>query len=101
MSSFLIATPDLLLGAAGDLGAVGSAISAANAAAAGMTTEVAAAAADEVSAAIAEIFGAYAHGYQASGAQAAAFHEQFVRALAASGSSYAATEAANATLQNC
>ncbi len=57
------------------------------------TTEVMAAAADEVSGAIAALFGANAQEYQAAAAQAATFHEQFVRALSEAGASYASAEA--------
>ncbi|WP_459797844.1 PE family protein, partial [Mycobacterium riyadhense] len=60
------------------------------------TAGVVAAAADEVSAAIAAIFGAHAQGFQALSSQAAAFHEQFVRALVAGAGSYAAADAVNA-----
>lgn len=56
--SLVIATPQLLATAALDLASIGSQVSAANAAAAMPTTEVVAAAADEVSAAIAGLFGA-------------------------------------------
>ena len=79
--SFVIAAPEMLTTAATDLAGVGSAINAANAAAVASTTGVVAAAADEVSAQIAALFGAHAQDYQALSAQAAAFHEQFVRAL--------------------
>jgi hypothetical protein len=58
-------------------GDIGSAIGAANAAAAVPTTGFLAAAADEVSVQIAAVFGAHAQGYQALGAQAAAFHDAF------------------------
>ena len=95
--SYLIATPELLTVAARDIAGIGSLLSAANAAAAGPTTGVLVAAADEVSAQIAALFGAHAQGYQALGAQAAAFHDQFVQALNAAGGSYAAAEAANAS----
>nr|WP_308207143.1 PE family protein [Mycobacterium szulgai] len=47
------------------------------------TTEVAAAAADEVSSALAELFTANARAYPAVSAQAAQFHQEFVRALSA------------------
>ncbi len=56
--SFLIAAPEAIAAAASDLASLGSAISTANAAAAASTTSVLAAGADEVSAAIAAIFGA-------------------------------------------
>ncbi|WP_232340710.1 PE family protein, partial [Mycobacterium kansasii] len=94
---FVIATPEILTAASSDLAAVGSAVMAANTAAAVPTTRLLAAAQDEVSAAIAALFGAHAQEYQAISAQAAAFHDQFVRALTASGGSYAMAEAANAS----
>ena len=54
-----------------------------------------AAAEDEVSAAIAAVFSAHGQGFAALGAQAAAFHEQFVQALTAGAGSYVSAEAAN------
>jgi PE family len=92
--SFVIAVPELLGTAATDLAGVGSTLSAANAAAGAQTTGVLAAAEDEVSAAIAALFSAHGQGYQALSAQAAAFHDQFVRALTAGTASYAGAEAA-------
>jgi triacylglycerol lipase len=53
------------------------------------TTGVLAAAEDEVSAGIAALFSGHAREYQALGAQAAAFHDRFVRALTAGAGSYA------------
>src|SRR4051794_14830330 len=96
--SFVVAVPDAVSVVAAELAGMGSTISSANAAAALPTTAVMAAAADEVSAAIASLFGAHAHGYQALSSQAAAFHEQFVRALTAGAGSYAAAEGANTSL---
>ncbi len=78
--SFVIATPDVVTAAATDLAGIGSTVSAANAAAAGRTTGILEAAADEVSAAVTALFGAHAQEYQAASAQASAFHDQFVRA---------------------
>jgi PE family len=95
--SFVIAAPDLVIAAASDLASIGSAINAANAAAVATTTSVVAAAADEVSTQLAALFGAHARSYQALSAQAAAFHDQFVRALNAGAGTYAGTEAANAS----
>lgn len=78
---------------------IGSAISAANALVAGPTTALAAdPAADEVSMAIAALFGANAQEYQQISAQAAAYLAQFVAALTSGGGWYAAAETANATL---
>ncbi|MGB9222675.1 PE family protein, partial [Mycobacterium sp.] len=78
--SFVIAAPDIVKAAATDLASVGTAISAANAAAVAPTTTVMTAAADEVSVQIAALFGAHAQGFQALSAQAEAFHDQFVQA---------------------
>ena len=68
--SFVTAAPEFVTAAAGDLADIGSALGAANTAAALPTTGVAAAAADEVSTQIAAIFDAYALKYQALSAQA-------------------------------
>ncbi|MCW2662503.1 MAG: hypothetical protein JWP83_3655, partial [Mycobacterium sp.] len=95
--SFVIATPDLVMAAATDLAGIGSTLSAANAAAATPTTGMFAAAADEVSTAITEVFGAHGLQFQAVGAQLEAFHDQFVRTLTAGASAYAGAEAANAS----
>ncbi|WP_063865792.1 PE family protein [Mycobacterium canetti] len=83
--SFVIAQPSFLTAAAADVAGIGSAISAANALAAGPSTALAAAAADEVSTAIAALFGANAQAYQQISAQAAAYHAQFVAALTSGG----------------
>lgn len=80
--------------AATDLAAVGSTINAAAAAAATPTTGLLAAGADEVSAAVAAVFGAHAQAYQNVSARAAAFHEQFVQTLAGGAGAYTAAEAA-------
>ncbi|WP_415624237.1 PE family protein, partial [Mycobacterium intermedium] len=91
--SFLVIVPDLTASAAGDVASIGSTISAANAAAAAATTQLLPAAADEVSAAIAALFGSQANEYQRISAQATAFHERFAQALAGASGSYAAAEA--------
>lgn len=95
--SYLVVSPDLLATAAIDLDSIGSALSAANAAAAVRTTSLLAAAADEVSAALAALFSGHGQAYQALSAQAAAFHQQFMQALGTGAASYAAAEAANAS----
>src|SRR6516162_2669880 len=91
--SFLIATPEIVSAAATDLAALGSVLSAANAAAATATTGVLPAAFDEVSAAIAALFGAHGQAFQALGAQALTFQERFVRLLGGGASAYANAEA--------
>jgi hypothetical protein len=97
MSSFVFASPDALTSASQELTGIGSALRAANAAAAGSTTSLAVAAQDEVSAAISALFGGYGQQYQALSARVATFHDQFVQALSSGGFAYAAAEAANAT----
>ncbi len=94
--SYVVATPDLLATAAEDLATIGSAVSAANAAAANSTTSLLAAAADEVSTGLAALFGAHGLEYQSISAQAAQFNERFVLGLAANANAYLSTEIANA-----
>ncbi len=93
--SLLVVTPELLVSAAADLESIGSALNAANAAAAGSTTGLVAAGADEVSAAVATLFGGFGQEYQALSAQVSAFHLQFVQALSSGAGSYLGAEAAN------
>ncbi|UGT91215.1 PE family protein [Mycobacterium ostraviense] len=92
----LIAALETMVSAATNAEQIGSAISAAGAAAAGSTTNVLAAAADEVSAAIAKLFGTYGQQLQAALTQATAFHDEFVQTLAGAATTYAQAEAANA-----
>lgn len=94
--SFVIAQPEMIAAAAGELASIRSAINAANAAAAAQTTGVMSAAADEVSTAVAALFSSHAQAYQAASAQAAAFHAQVVRTLTVDAGAYASAEAANA-----
>lgn len=61
--SYLIAEPRIVAAAAAEVAGIGSAVSTAGAAAAGPTCALAAAAGDEVSAAIAKPFGAYGQEY--------------------------------------
>ncbi|WP_139805269.1 PE family protein, partial [Mycobacterium intermedium] len=97
MSFFIFVTPEFIGSASAELSGIGSTVQAANAAAAGATTQIAAAGADEVSAVIATLFGGFAREYQALGAQAATFHDQFVQALRSGAGAYAAAEAENAS----
>ncbi|OBA83974.1 PE family protein [Mycobacterium sp. 1164966.3] len=96
--SYVFTAPDMLANAAGNVADIGSAISTASANAAVPTTALLPAAEDEVSAAIAKLFGAYGEEYQALVAQAEAFHAQFTQNLAAAGSAYTEAEAGNAAL---
>ncbi|OMC43797.1 PE-PPE domain-containing protein [Mycobacterium sp. IS-1264] len=96
--SYVVTTPEMLAAAATDVGNIGSAISTASSNAAGPTTGLIPAAEDEVSMAIAKLFGAYGQEYQALVSQASAFHDEFTQALAASGNAYAEADAANSAL---
>ncbi|OBK24293.1 hypothetical protein A5635_17950, partial [Mycobacterium asiaticum] len=98
VSSFVIVSPETVAAAAQDLTGLGSALRAANAAAAEPTTSLLAAAQDEVSAAIASFLAAYGQEYQALSTQAALFQADVVRALNQAAASYAAIEAANGPL---
>ncbi|OBJ90466.1 hypothetical protein A5640_24320 [Mycobacterium asiaticum] len=93
--SFLAVAPDWLSAATADLQGIGSALNSASVAAAAPTTGLAAAAADEVSTAIATLFGEFGDEFQLVNAQVSAFHQQFVTALNAATNSYAIAEAAS------
>lgn len=95
--SYLVAGPDVLGSAATQLQGIGSALGAAHATATGPTTGLAAAGADEVSAAAAAAFAGHAEPYQVLSAQALAFHQRFVQWLTSSAGAYAATEASSAS----
>ncbi len=97
--TLLSIAPDIVAGASGDLENLGSALRSANAAAATQTTSIAAPAADEVSAAITALFGTHAQGFQALSAEAAAFHDDFVKLLSSGLAQYVSTEAANVQAQ--
>jgi hypothetical protein len=94
--SFLSVVPEFVTAAAGDLEGIGSALNAANVAAAAATTGVAAPGADAVSAAVAAVFGTHGHQYQTLSAQVSAFHARFVSTLSAGVNQYLGTEVANA-----
>jgi hypothetical protein len=98
--SFLFTQPQALLAAATDLAGIGSTINTASSTAAAPTTGVLAAGADQVSAAVAALFGAHGQRYQSMSAQAAALHSQFVQAMYAAGAAYARAEEANVSLQS-
>ncbi|AIH70191.1 hypothetical protein IU18_04930, partial [Mycobacterium tuberculosis] len=92
--SLVIVTPETVAAAASDVARIGSSIGVANSAAAGSTTSVLAAGADEVvSAAIATLFGSHAREYQAISTQVAAFHDRFAQTLSAAVGSYVSAEA--------
>ncbi|WP_136627653.1 PE family protein, partial [Mycobacterium pseudokansasii] len=93
--SFVIMSAAEVASAATDLSKIGSTIGLANSMAATPTTQVLAAGADQVSAAVAALFGTYGQQYQKLSSQMAAFHDEFVRTLNAGAASYASAEAAS------
>jgi PE family protein len=95
--SIINIAPELVLTAAGDLSRIGSTIEAASATAASAITGVVPPAADEVSAQLATLFTGHAQSYQAAGAQAAAYHEEFAGSFAAAGARYALAEVVNSS----
>ncbi|POY26345.1 PE family protein, partial [Mycobacterium kansasii] len=91
--SLLVVAPEIVASAAADLESLYSALNAANAAAAGPTTVLAAAGIDEVSAAVATLFAGFGQEYQVLSTQANTFFQQFVATLNSSGGTYQAGEA--------
>lgn len=92
--SFLGAVPDAVAQAASTLESIGSRLSAASSAAAAPTTGIAAAAQDEISTAVAGLFGNFGAEFQGLSAEAQAFHDGFVDTLTGSMSQYLSAEAA-------
>jgi hypothetical protein len=93
--SYVTAAPAVMDSAATDLVSIGSTLSATRIAAAAKTVALVPAAADEVSAGVADVFSHYAEDYHALAGRAAVFHEQFAQRLNAGAGSYAAAEGAN------
>lgn len=94
--SYLVTTPDWVAAAAEDLAGIGSSLRTATTAATMPTTGIAAAAADEVSAAIAQAFGGFGQEFQAVSAQVSSYHADFLRLLNGSAAAYVSAEMANA-----
>jgi hypothetical protein len=79
------------------LSGVGEAIRTATAGAVPSTTGIVAAGRDEVSAAIAGLFGSYRNDFHSLSAQSVAFHDRFVQAFSAGAAACQRTEVANAS----
>lgn len=94
--AYLLAQPAAMAAAATELGAIGTSIRQATAAAAGPTSGVLAAAADEVSEAVAALFSGHGLEFQAVSERVAVFQGELVEALTATGTAYSDVEAANA-----
>jgi hypothetical protein len=93
--SFVVAVPDLVEVAAQDLAGIRSALDEVAEAIAAPTTGLPPAAADEVSTAIAALFGNFGKEFQAVNAQAAAFHNAFVNTMTGGAAAYVEAEVAN------
>ncbi len=93
--SNLTTVPEVVQGAAQDLAGIRASLTDA-AATAGPTTGIVAAAEDEISIAIASLFGSAGEQFQALSAQAQAFHAEFESLLSAGAATYVSAEAANA-----
>ncbi len=96
--SYLLTAPETLAAAATDVDGIAAGIHAANAAAAGRTSGLLAAAGDEISSAIANLFSAYGDEYQSVVKQASVFQSDFTRALSSAASAYTQAEALNGSL---
>jgi hypothetical protein len=94
--SFVVMAPEMLTAVAGNLAGIGSTLEQATTAAAGPTTGIATAAADEVSVAVSQLFGTYGREFQAVSTEAAEFHAEFVRLLNDGTAAYLSAEIANA-----
>ncbi|MDP7704521.1 PE-PPE domain-containing protein [Mycobacterium sp. TY815] len=95
MTNLLVA-PEFITTAVTDIANIGSTVSAASAAAAAPTTGLLAAAADEVSAAIANFFGTHGQEFQSFVGQVEAFQSSFRQTLAEAANAYVQTEIASA-----
>jgi PE family/PPE-SVP subfamily C-terminal region len=93
--SHVTTAPAALAAAATQLEGVGTSFATESSAAAGSTTAIAPAAADEVSILQSSAFSTYGQLYQTVSAQAQAIHQQFVNLLQQSSGSYQETEGAN------
>ncbi|MFV8319205.1 PE family protein [Mycobacterium sp. 23] len=99
MSQLVVAPGSLTTGTA-DVDGVASGLDAARLAAARPTTALAAAAADEISTAVAELFAGYGQQFQALGVQTRTLLQQFGQSIQAAAESYAAAEATNSALMD-
>jgi PE family/PPE-SVP subfamily C-terminal region len=93
--SHVTTAPAAIAAAAAQLEGVGTSFATESSAAAGSTTAVSPAAADEVSMLQSGVFSTYGQLYQTVSAQAQGIHQQFVSLLQSSSGSYQETEGAN------
>lgn len=95
--SWFVAGPEAIAAAANNLSGIGSTINDSNSRAAQQTANVPAAAADQVSAAVATFWGQHAQGYLDISSQMESFHDKFVQALFGGGAAYSNAESAAAS----
>ncbi|MGA7051653.1 MAG: PE family protein, partial [Mycobacterium sp.] len=93
--SFVIAQPEQMQAAAGDLVGIRSSLDEVTAAAATPTTGMLPAAEDEISAAIAALFREFGEEFQDLNVQVAAYHNEFVNLLNNGATAYIEAEVAN------
>lgn len=93
--SYVFVEPPMLTAAAAELAGIGSALNEATAAAAAPTTAIAAAAADEVSTALANMFGAFGQEFQGISARLASLYTGLTERLTATANLYINSEAIN------
>nr|WP_241010772.1 PE family protein [Mycobacterium gordonae] len=98
MPSTVSAAPEVLAAASAKLSGIAEAMRMANATAVGTTTEIVAAAADDVSTVIAQVLGSYGQEYHALVSQTTLWHDEFAQALRAGAVGYASAEAANVSM---
>lgn len=96
--SAVTAVPELIARAATDLTTIASTLDAAHLAAAAPTGSVLPAAADEVSAGIAQLFARHGQEYQGLAGKVEQYQQQFVQHLTSAAGAYGTAEAANASL---
>ena len=90
--AYVLADPEMMTAAASDLATIGSDLSAAHLVAAARTTSVIPAAADDVSAGIANLMSTHARAFQAMAQSASTFHQQFTHNINAAAASYSSAE---------
>jgi PE family len=96
--AYVLADPKIMAAAVSDLATIGSDLSAAHLVAAARTTSVIPAAADEVSAAIANVMSTHARSFQAMAQSASTFHQQFTRNINAAAAAYSSAESGIAAM---
>lgn len=90
--SYVVAAPEAITGAAENLASIDSALGDVTAATAAATTELAPAAADEISLAISRLFGSYGHDFSDVAAQLRSYHRDFIDLVNSGAAAYTDAE---------